>query len=204
MNKNPKGDREINMKHRFLILPVAFLFCCTGCGVRKKSPVTKSQQPQKKQIFDQNSKNAVLIKRSSQPVAHASSAKNKKEEMSVVVQEEQRHSFKNYSVKERIMEIEARLGDLPLPLMAKGISASDDGHGRYLIVCKTELSLVDLIDFYTQEMERLGWVKIAAFEHEELLVSFKRQRQSCIVSMRPAKQSWWSKIQTLLYVYLQA
>ncbi len=191
------------MKHSFLILPVAFLFCCSGCGVRKKSPTSKSQQPQKKQNFDQNNKSSLLIKRSSQRVVHASSAKNKKEEMPVVAQEEQRHVFKNYSVKQQIMEIEARLGDLPLPLMAKGISASDDGHGRYLIVSKTELSLADLVHFYTQEMERLGWVKIAAFEYEELLFSFKRQGQSCIVSMRPQKQSWWSKKSIVLYVYLQ-
>ena len=192
------------MKHRFLILPVAFLFCCTGCGGRKKSLTDKSQQSQKKQIFDQNTKNGLLIKRSSQSVVHDSCAKNKKEETPVVAQEEQRHVSKNYSVKERIIEIEARLGDLPLPLMAKKISASDDGRGRYLIVSKTELSLADLTHFYTQEMERLGWVKIAAFEHEELLFSFKRQRQSCIVSMRPSKQSWWGKKSTMLYVYLQA
>ncbi len=192
------------MKHRFLILPVAFLFCCTGCGVRKKSPVTKSQQSGKNQIFDQNNKSDLLIKRSSQSVVRDSSAKNKKGKMPIVAQDEQRHVSKNYSVQERMIEIEARLGDLPLPLMAKGISASDDGQGRYVIVSKTELSLANLTQFYAQEMERLGWIKVAAFEHKELLFSFKRQRQSCIVSMRPSRQSWWGKKSTLLHVYLQA
>ena len=197
------------MKHRFLILPVAFLFCCTGCGVRKKSPASKSQQSaqqlsaaQKKTL--QGCASDLLIKRSAHMVAQLSSAKNKEEEAFIPVKIQQPHASKKYSVKERVLEIEARLGDLPLPLMAKGISASDDGNGGYLIVYKTDLSLADLAHFYGQEMERLGWMKEAAFEHKELLFSYKKQRQSCIVSVRPSKQSWWSKKSTLLHVYLQA
>ena len=183
------------MKHSFLILSVAFLFCGTGCGVRKF---------QKKEIFDQNTKNNSLITPSSASIARDSSCKNRKEEASFVTQVEQVNLSKKYSVKERIIEIEARLGDLPLPFMAKGISASDDGHGCYFIIAKTNLSVVDIIHFYNQEMQQLGWMKIAAFKYEELLFSFKKQKQSCIVSVRPGKQSWWSKKPTLLYVYLQA
>ena len=192
------------MKHRFLILPVAFLFCCTGCGVRKKMPITKSQYFQKKQISDQKSKGDLLIKRSSQSVVQDSSCKNKTEETPLIALVEQEHASKKYSVKERIAEIEARLGDVPIPLMAKGVSAVDDRKGRYVIVYTTALSLVDITSFYTQEMERLGWTKVAAFEYEELLFSFKKQKQSCIVSVRPGKKPWWSKKLTMLYVYLQA
>lgn len=192
------------MKHCFLILSVAFLFCCTGCGVHKKLPASKSKQSQKKQAFDHNIQSSLLIKRSSQSVVHDSCAKNKKGEMPVVDQEEQGHVSKNYSVKERIVEIEARLGDLPVPLMVKAVTASDDGKGRYLIVYKTDISLVDLIHFYEQEMEKLGWLKVSAFVGEELLFLFKKQKQSCIVSVRPQKQSWWSKKLTMLHLYLQA
>ncbi len=191
------------MKHRFLILPVAFLFCCTGCGVRKKMPTIESQHSPKKQIFDQNTKSDVLIKRSSLNVAHDSSYKNKKEERVVVTQEEHGRAPKKHSVKERIVEIEARLGDVPTPLMVKAVSASDGGRGRYVMIYKTALPLADITYFYEQEMEKLGWAKVSAFEHEELLFSFKKQKQSCIVSVRPAKQSWWSKKPTLLYIYLQ-
>jgi hypothetical protein len=193
------------MKQKFLILSVAFLFCGAGCGVRKKSPILANQVSQKKQISDQQSKSDLLIKRSSERVVRDSSYKNKKEEtLTEAPVEQQAQPSKKYSVKERIVEIEARLGDMPLPFMAKKVFASDDGDGRYFIISKTDFPLADIIHFYAQEMERLGWVKVFAFEHTELLFSFKKQKQSCIVSVRPGKQSWWSKKSTLLYVYLQA
>jgi len=182
------------MKRCFLIFPVAFLFCCSGCGVQKS---------QKKQIFNQNHKSSLLIKRSSLSLVRDSSVKNKKEKMPIVAQEEQKHVSKKYSVKQRIMEIEARLGDLPLPLMVKNISVFDDGRGCYVIVSKTGLLLTEIIHFYTQEMQQLGWTTIASFQQEELLFSFKKQKQSCIVSIRPPKQSWWSKKPTMLHLYLQ-
>lgn len=188
------------MKHRFLILPVAFLFCCTGCGTHKKKQKNKYVQKHENVTRD----TYPLIKRSSQSVVQASYARNKKEENSYSDPVHVNRTPKKYAVKDRIAEIEARLGDLPVPLMVQGVNALDEGQGRYLIIYKTTLSLDDLAQFYGQEMERLGWQKVTSFECGELLFSFKKQKRSCIISVRPSKHSWWSKKPTLLYVYLQA
>ncbi len=199
--KNPKGDKGINMKHRFLILLVAFLFCCTGCSAHKKVLRIKNQYIQSHAKVA--SAAHPLIKRSSQSIVQASCIKNKNEEDSCISDVQVNRVPKKYVVKDRIAEIEARLGDLPVPLMVQGVSVSDEGQGRYFIVYKTALSLDELTQFYGQEMERLGWQKVTSFEHAELLFSFKKQKRSCVISVRPSKRSWWNKKPTLLYVYLQ-
>lgn len=189
------------MKHRFLILPVAFLFWCTGCGVRKKMPVVHLQQTKKKQMYDHqtNSKQGLINRSLQEPVRSAFIKKKKelKDEILVSCQ-------KKRSMQECIREIEARIGDLPVPLMVQALSVSDGCQGQHLIVYKTELPINELKNFYDKEMELLGWSKRDSFEYEEFLFSFKRQNQSCIVSIRPSQPSWWNKQPIRLYLYLQS
>jgi len=61
----------------------------------------------------------------------------------------------------------------------------------------------NLLVFYEIEMGRLGWAKSASFAQGELLFLFKKEKQSCIISIRPSKPSWLGKKATQLYVYLQ-
>lgn len=182
------------MKQRFLIFLVAFLFCCAGCGKQKKKVKPLQQKP-----------GNTLITRSSDKVVQASRLKNKEEEVGTLSLFATT-ALVSYSsgVKERIAEIEARLGDVLVPLMVKGVEAYEEGKGRYVMIYETSLALPELSHFYNSEMERLGWGEKVAFSlPQELLFSFKKYKQSCIVSVRSFKKSWWGTKPAKLYVYLQ-
>jgi len=99
---------------------------------------------------------------------------------------------KPVSEKEEAERCEARLVDIPIPVVAKIESASSDNEGAIKFTYSSTLSHEELSDFYKDEMERLGWrwEEEASFMGNEILFSFKKPYKSCIVSMRPTKNSW--------------
>ncbi len=178
------------MEQRFLVFTVAFLFVLTGCGRKKKEPI------QKKVLII----NAGQISKK-QLIAHSfnqDTHKKKKPAHRPV----DSSSFSE-SLKERVQSLEARLADIPTPVMAQTVSVSDDAHGCYTLVYETTLSFADLKKFYLQEMGCAGWHKGACFEGEEFLCSFKKNNSSCIISLRPSYKHWGMTYPATIYLYVQ-
>lgn len=97
---------------------------------------------------------------------------------------------KPLSQKDEAERCEALLVDVPIPVIAKVESASCDGHGVIKFTYNSTLSHKELFDFYNREMERSGWQQETSFVGNEILLCFKKPSKSCIVSMRPTKNTW--------------
>ena len=97
---------------------------------------------------------------------------------------------KPVSEKEEAERCEARLVDVPIPVVAKIESASCDASGSIKFTYSSTLSHQELSEFYNNEMERLGWRQESSFVGNEVLFSFKKPDKSCVVSMRPTKKTW--------------
>ena len=115
---------------------------------------------------------------------------------SIISQKLKENSFslplvtKPVSEKEEAERCEALLVDIPIPVIAKVESASCDNEGSIKFTYNSTLSCNELSNFYKEEMERLGWKQESSFIGNEILFCFKKPSKSCIVSMRPTKNSW--------------
>jgi len=178
------------MERRFLVFTVAFLFALTGCGLKKKELgqkkilVINAHQISKKQLISRSFKqdSEKKAKPTHRPVDTSPLSE---------------------PLKERVQSVEARLSDIPTPIMAKALSASDDAHGCYTLVYETAFPFADLKKFYLHEMECAGWHKGACFEGEEFLSSFKKQSSSCIISLRPGTKRWGITYPATIHLYVQ-
>lgn len=98
---------------------------------------------------------------------------------------------------------EARLTDIPVPLIAQSISASSDQEGSgMLLVYKTSLTSSELVSFYQKEMERYGWVKKYFFNGEEIVLSFEKPSRFCCITVRPAKKIWIKSKQIIFSLFM--
>lgn len=93
---------------------------------------------------------------------------------------------KMYELQESI----ARLVDIPdVPLQCKiiAIAESEQGSSEFQLICDCALMLhADIISYYKEEMERIGWQLQSEYdrEGEALLVFIKPGGSVCTVSLR--------------------
>jgi len=94
------------------------------------------------------------------------------------------------SFRDQAEQSEARLEDVPIPIMAKIQGASCDDQGGTMFVYDVTLEKEKMIEFYADEMERLGWEKVSLFDADEVLMSFSKPCKVCTVSIRPTRKTW--------------
>lgn len=91
--------------------------------------------------------------------------------------------------RKRVIEQEAQLVDVPVPIGAQAVSA-DAQEGLFsstsMLTYTTQQVPDRLAEFYRQEMERLGWQHGARFNGAEQLLYFEKPGRFCVVSIRPA------------------
>ena len=87
-------------------------------------------------------------------------------------------------------EWEATLLDIPFPLgalpIAQEYAKSQAAKGQHFLAYTTVLSESDLIAFYEQEMERLGWQKMVVLSDFETMLIFSKPDRICSISLRAA------------------
>ncbi len=90
-------------------------------------------------------------------------------------------------VLEDIKIQEAKQADIPIPMSATSLSRQyyADADRVMLGYRDYTLSPQDLVTFYEQEMERLGWRSIFAVSGYESMLQFAKPDRLCIVSIRP-------------------
>lgn len=84
---------------------------------------------------------------------------------------------------------EARLQHVPLPLNAQradvcGPLESGEQPKDQIIVCYlVDMTIDQLIDFYTEQMERFGWLQIGDFRSHQTLLLFERPDKLCAIAL---------------------
>ena len=90
---------------------------------------------------------------------------------------------------DRVQQQEAMLVDIPIPLFDERLPVYDPdsnlGHSTIMLGYKSSLDTNDIVDFYTKQMERLGWNCIKLFHGVESLLQFESPDRLCTVSVRP-------------------
>ncbi len=85
---------------------------------------------------------------------------------------------------------EATLLDIPFPLgampVAQEYAKNSETKGQHFLAYTTILSESDLIAFYEQEMERLGWQKMVVLPDFETMLIFSKPDRICSISLRAA------------------
>ena len=183
-----------------IMLPVALLFCCTGCVSKKVSKGIQKNSSPSTGVYDQRTSRASLIMATAQKVVREGQKSEGGDQKAVL--SSKKKSRKKTHVTQRLAQVEARLGEVPVPLMARAIDATENGKGGYQIVYETQLSRKDLSMFYCQEMLRLGWGLVTMIEAEESFYSFRKNGQMCTVLVRPVG-GWWRTKRHQLHLYVQ-
>jgi hypothetical protein len=95
--------------------------------------------------------------------------------------------------RSELERIEAKLADVPLPLKTllepQQVSFSAVDATATMRIYQARLTADELVLFYQQEMERMGWKQLLFFVGQESLLVFERPTRSCVISIRPGKQS---------------
>lgn len=94
---------------------------------------------------------------------------------------------KDVSALDGIRLQEAKMRDIPIPLSAKPLPEYFDPDNPIVMLGYEDstLSPAGIEDFYTKEMERLGWKSEEQFiGHESLLRFTNPQQRSCLISIR--------------------
>jgi len=99
-----------------------------------------------------------------------------------------------------IKQQEAKLIDVPIPLdveplpdyFSEHVTKGDELSLGYM----SPMSRDELILFYTQEMERLGWKKRGLAHTVETLLYFEKPGRFCAISLRPQN----TKINLIIFV----
>jgi len=90
-------------------------------------------------------------------------------------------------------QIEAKLADIPLPLKTllepQQVSFSAIDGTAVMRIYQVRLTADEVVLFYQQEMERMGWRQLSFFVGQESLLVFERPTRSCVVSIRSGRQS---------------
>ncbi len=85
---------------------------------------------------------------------------------------------------------EATILDIPFPLGAMPVTQeyakNSAAKGQHFLAYTTTLSESDLIVFYEQEMERLGWQKMVVLPDFETMLIFSKPDRMCSISLRAA------------------
>lgn len=101
-----------------------------------------------------------------------------------------------------IIQQEAMLVDIPIPLFDARIipSSSDFNESDTLMFgYKSPLSRSQVIDFFLNQMERLGWKHLVLFEGEESLLQFKSPDRYCTVVIKSSALS----LSSSLFIYIK-
>jgi|GEM_PF-3573929 len=200
----------MHMKIHSAVFLIALLFGVSGCAKRKqeKKGVPLTAPVRSTCIYDQPHQKSSLIIPATPKLVRKTALEPDADYSSVVVNKKRKKNGKHASSHSHSAqyqsEIEARLGDVPLPVMVTLKGAQDNAMGGYALTYETSMTPSELLTFYRQEMMKAGWLLAACFESHELLLSFKKQRQTCTIFVRPVARSWWGPQLYSLGMYLQA
>ncbi len=160
-----------------------------GCGKKQKNYSENKKKPLIAKSFIQSQQRKPQL---SEMVIRKKSGKKNEQK-----------AFFNEKSKEKIQQIEARLSDVPVPLLAKLLSVSDDQKGCYCLFYEITMEFSELISFYTSEMTSMGWKEGVIFLNEEYLASFKKDHHSCVLLLRPGLVRWGKKKPATIRLYIQ-
>ncbi|MFC1842099.1 hypothetical protein ACFLYU_00365 [Candidatus Dependentiae bacterium] len=107
------------------------------------------------------------------------------------------HNF-SQDFSEFVRQKEAKLSDIPIPLNSEPLreyfyTLLAQENNRIVQAAQTAqtvlgytnaMNMSNIIMFYTQEMERLGWQSVASFDGFEKLLIFKKPFRFCSISIR--------------------
>jgi hypothetical protein len=100
-----------------------------------------------------------------------------------------------------IIQQEAMLVDIPIPLFDERImlpsSFAEDGD--LVFGYKSPLSYTQAIDFFSNQMERLGWKHIVSFEGVDIIMQFKSPDRYCTIVINKSESLSPSSI----FIYLK-
>lgn len=89
---------------------------------------------------------------------------------------------------QKIKQQEAKLIDISIPLNATPLPEyfmiSENRTQAVTLGYSTSLSVSELLDFYTIEMEHFGWRNIALVESKEYLLFYQKPYHYCAISLR--------------------
>jgi hypothetical protein len=96
---------------------------------------------------------------------------------------------------------EARLSDIPVLMDAKcvenkGILVAKSGQN--IVQCTSKLPIAEVVDFYEQEMERMGWQQLSAFSGKETVLAFEKPFSVAIIMIRESKKKNATHISVLI------
>lgn len=106
------------------------------------------------------------------------------------------------SVLEQHQHLEAQLSDIAIPVMVKPVEASRSSTGGTLLTYQSTLTVKDLTEFYTKEMEQFGWRQQIHFEGKQVLLTFKKPGRFAAVSMKPVGKIWERSKKILLSLFI--
>jgi len=106
------------------------------------------------------------------------------------------------SFLENVQRCEAQMSDVPVPVVAKPVGVSCGTSGGTMLAYECSLSKKDLVQFYTQEMERLGWQQVVEFSGDEVLLTFKKPGRFCTACVRPTRKSWERSKKLALHLFV--
>ncbi len=91
-----------------------------------------------------------------------------------------------------VFQQEAMLVDIPIPLYDERILVqgkhSQAEQNATMLGYRSSLLSDDIIEFYMQEMERLGWRQVKVFKGIESLLQFESPGRLCTISVRENKK----------------
>ncbi len=100
---------------------------------------------------------------------------------------------------------QAKLADIPFPLSIELRFASQptaDQNAQHIeLGYKTPMKMDQVAEFYTEEMEMLGWKLNRAFQDNEYLFIFKKPQKTCAISMRKQTNKKEAEIGTLFTLF---
>jgi len=91
---------------------------------------------------------------------------------------------------------EAKLSDVPIPLNSEPLRECFDyccADKKIILGYISDIKTLDVVKFYNNQMERLGWEKVALFEGFETLIIFKKPARFCSISVRECSCPNYSK-----------
>lgn len=94
-------------------------------------------------------------------------------------------SSKINSFHEEAFRLQAKLIDIPLPLITEYIPLYCTEGDALSLGCMTDLSAHQIEQFYLQEMEKAGWQIVAHGGGYEQLLIFEKPDRICSISIRP-------------------
>ena len=98
-----------------------------------------------------------------------------------------------------IIQQEAMLIDIPIPFFDERIilPSSQVEDGTLVFGYKSPLSYNQAMDFFSNQMERLGWKHIVSFEGTEIILQFKSPDRFCTIIINK------SESHSSIFIYLK-